>query len=133
MRRATRNLLQMFPLLEVIRKVMTGGGECGNIDWTLLGISMAGMGVDRGGNARARWHPQQRRLPGALAPLKRQKIRPPSHQASAAMPADAGMVTIHAITMLPATPQRTAEVPRVVPTPMMAPVMVWVVDTGMPK
>jgi disulfide bond formation protein DsbB len=36
------NLLQMFPLLEVIRKVMTGGGECGNVDWTLLGISMPG-------------------------------------------------------------------------------------------
>jgi disulfide bond formation protein DsbB len=36
------NLLQMFPLLEVIRKVMTGGGECGVIDWTLLGISMPG-------------------------------------------------------------------------------------------
>jgi disulfide bond formation protein DsbB len=34
------NLLQMFPLLEVIRKVMTGGGECGVIDWTLLGLSM---------------------------------------------------------------------------------------------
>jgi disulfide bond formation protein DsbB len=36
------NLMQMFPLLEVIRKVMTGGGECGTIDWTLLGISMPG-------------------------------------------------------------------------------------------
>jgi disulfide bond formation protein DsbB len=36
------NLLQMFPLLEVVRKVMTGGGECGTIDWTLLGISMPG-------------------------------------------------------------------------------------------
>ena len=36
------NLLQMFPLLEVIRKVMTGGGECGDVDWTLLGISMPG-------------------------------------------------------------------------------------------
>jgi disulfide bond formation protein DsbB len=35
-------LVEMFPLLEVIRKVMTGGGECGNIDWTLLGISMPG-------------------------------------------------------------------------------------------
>jgi disulfide bond formation protein DsbB len=35
-------LIDMFPLLEVIRKVMTGGGECGNIDWTLLGISMPG-------------------------------------------------------------------------------------------
>src|SRR5688572_10827170 len=36
------NLLQMFPLLEVIRKVMTGGGECGVVDWTLLGVSMPG-------------------------------------------------------------------------------------------
>jgi protein dithiol:quinone oxidoreductase len=36
------NLLQMFPLLEVIRKVMTGGGECGNVDWQWLGISMPG-------------------------------------------------------------------------------------------
>jgi disulfide bond formation protein DsbB len=36
------SLLQMFPLLEVIRKVLTGGGECGTIDWTLLGISMPG-------------------------------------------------------------------------------------------
>ena len=43
------------------------------------------------------------------------------------------MVTIQAMTMFPATPQRTADVPRVVPTPMMAPVMVWVVDTGMLK
>jgi len=34
------SLLQMFPLLEVVRKVMTGGGECGAIDWTMLGLSM---------------------------------------------------------------------------------------------
>ena len=33
-------LMDMFPLLEVVRKVMTGGGECGVIDWTLLGLSM---------------------------------------------------------------------------------------------
>jgi len=36
------NLLQMFPLLEVIRKVMTGGGECGHVDWRWLGVSMPG-------------------------------------------------------------------------------------------
>jgi protein dithiol:quinone oxidoreductase len=36
------NLLQMFPLQEVIRKVMTGGGECGTVDWTFLGVSMPG-------------------------------------------------------------------------------------------
>jgi disulfide bond formation protein DsbB len=34
------NLLQMFPLLDVIRRVMTGGGECGAIDWTFVGLSM---------------------------------------------------------------------------------------------
>jgi disulfide bond formation protein DsbB len=34
------SLMQMFPPLEVIRKVMTGGGECGTIDWTFLGLSM---------------------------------------------------------------------------------------------
>ncbi len=35
-------LMDMFPLLEVVRKVMTGGGECGVIDWSLLGVSMPG-------------------------------------------------------------------------------------------
>jgi hypothetical protein len=34
--------------------------------------------------------------------------------------------------MRPATPHLTAERRRVEPTPMMAPVMVWVVETGMP-
>lgn len=34
------SLLEMFPLLEVVRRVMTGGGECGIIDWTFLGLSM---------------------------------------------------------------------------------------------
>ena len=35
-------LMDMFPVFEVVRKVMTGGGECGVIDWTLLGVSMPG-------------------------------------------------------------------------------------------
>ena len=35
------NLLQMFPLHDVIRRVMTGGGECGVIDWTFLGLTIA--------------------------------------------------------------------------------------------
>lgn len=33
-------LLEAFPLFEVVRKVMTGGGECARIDWRLLGVSM---------------------------------------------------------------------------------------------
>ena len=61
-----------------------------------------------------------------------QKNKPPIHHASAAIAADAGMVMIHAITMLPATAQRTAAEPLVVPTPMITPVMVCVVETGTP-
>ena len=49
------------------------------------------------------------------------------------MKADAGIVKIQAQTMLPATPQRTAEALRTVPTPTIAPVIVCVVDTGMPS
>ncbi len=33
-------MLETFPLLEVVRKVLTGGGECAEIDWSLLGLSM---------------------------------------------------------------------------------------------
>src|SRR5437762_10205982 len=47
--------------------------------------------------------------------------------------AESGMVRTQAHTMRPATPHFTAETRRVAPTPMIAPVMVWVVDTGMPR
>lgn len=33
-------MLQAFPLTEVIRKVLTGSGECAKVDWTFLGLSM---------------------------------------------------------------------------------------------
>lgn len=33
-------MLDVFPLFEVIHKVLTGGGECAKIDWSLLGLSM---------------------------------------------------------------------------------------------
>ena len=49
------------------------------------------------------------------------------------MPAEAGMVRTQAQTMRAATPQRTAEARLIEPTPTMAPVMVWVVETGMPE
>src|SRR5262245_562031 len=35
-------LMQMFPIFDVVRRVMTGGGECGTVDWTFLGVSMPG-------------------------------------------------------------------------------------------
>src|SRR5579871_1443752 len=46
--------------------------------------------------------------------------------------AAAGKVKIQAQTIRVATPQRTAERRFVAPTPTMAPVMVWVVLTGIP-
>jgi disulfide bond formation protein DsbB len=33
-------MLDAMPLTGVIRKVMTGSGECANVDWSLLGLSM---------------------------------------------------------------------------------------------
>src|SRR5688572_10904719 len=53
--------------------------------------------------------------------------------ATAAMNAEHGIVRIHAQTMLPATPQRTADRFWIEPTPTIAPVMVCVVDTGIPS
>jgi disulfide bond formation protein DsbB len=35
-------MLQIFPLADVIRKVLTGSGECARITWTFLGLSMPG-------------------------------------------------------------------------------------------
>src|ERR1700733_14634321 len=46
------------------------------------------------------------------------------------MRAAAGIVMTQAITICCATFQRTAEARRAAPTPTMAPVIVWVVDTG---
>jgi disulfide bond formation protein DsbB len=33
-------MLDIFPLTEVILKVFRASGECANVDWTLLGLSM---------------------------------------------------------------------------------------------
>src|SRR2546430_8234123 len=46
---------------------------------------------------------------------------------------DLGIVSSHAQTIRPATPQRTADSRCAAPTPEIAPVMVCVVLTGMPK
>jgi len=35
-------MMQIFPVTEVIRKVLTGSGECAKITWTFLGLSMPG-------------------------------------------------------------------------------------------
>ena len=56
-----------------------------------------------------------------------------SHTAATAMRADAGIVKIQATTIPLATPHRTAETRTEDPTPMIAPVIVCVVETGIPK
>ncbi len=33
---------EVFPLTEVLKKVLTGSGECAKVDWTFLGLSMPG-------------------------------------------------------------------------------------------
>lgn len=33
-------LLEIMPVTEVVTKVLTGSGECGKVDWLLLGLSM---------------------------------------------------------------------------------------------
>ena len=35
-------MLEVFPVSDVIRKVLTGSGECAKITWSLLGVSMPG-------------------------------------------------------------------------------------------
>jgi len=33
-------MMDVFPLMTVVQKVLTGAGECQKIDWSLLGFSM---------------------------------------------------------------------------------------------
>lgn len=33
-------MLDVFPLLDVVKQVLTGGGECAKIDWRFLGLTM---------------------------------------------------------------------------------------------
>jgi disulfide bond formation protein DsbB len=35
-------MLEVFPVTAVIRKVLTGSGECAKVSWSLFGISMPG-------------------------------------------------------------------------------------------
>ena len=35
-------MLEVFPLTDVIRKVLTGSGECARVTWSFLGLSMPG-------------------------------------------------------------------------------------------
>src|SRR5204863_7601326 len=45
----------------------------------------------------------------------------------------AGIVSSQAATMLPATPQRTAETRLPAPAPITPPLITWVVESGKPK
>lgn len=35
-------MLEVFPISDVLRKVLSGSGECARITWTMLGLSMPG-------------------------------------------------------------------------------------------
>ena len=47
--------------------------------------------------------------------------------------AAAGSVNSQAVTMLPATPQRTADTRLPAPAPITPPLITWVVESGKPK
>lgn len=57
-------MLDVFPLADVLRKVLTGSGECAKVDWTLFGLSMpgwvllcvAGIGI---AGVLATWRPRR--------------------------------------------------------------------------
>ena len=38
-------MLDVFPLQEALRMVLTGSGECADVDWTFLGLSMPGWAL----------------------------------------------------------------------------------------
>jgi protein dithiol:quinone oxidoreductase len=38
-------IMDVFPLWEAIAMVLKGSGDCAKIDWTFLGLSMAGWVV----------------------------------------------------------------------------------------
>ena len=67
-----------------------------------------------------------------LKAAERSDDRETRSRPAAATAAEIGIVSTQAQTMRPATPHFTAESRLVAPTPTMAPVMVWVVETGMP-
>src|SRR5439155_15334337 len=90
------------------------------------GKSRAPAGGDARGDGDARRGPRPDR-----PHLRRQlKIGRSRKYAVTAIAAAAGNVRIHAVTMLPATPQRTADSRFVAPTPMIADVIVCVVEIG---
>ena len=38
-------MLERFPLREVLGKVLAGSGECAEVGWTFLGLSIAGWSL----------------------------------------------------------------------------------------
>src|ERR1700674_1860644 len=82
---------------------------------------------------RAKWGTRSIAAFAAGPETQNQNNRCPAHQAIAEMNAAQGMVRIQATTMFSATPQRTAESLLTAPTPIIAPVMVCVVETGTPS
>ena len=60
-------LLKFTPVFEVIRKVLTGSGECGEVNWRFLGLAMPAWvliwALALGGASGLIGQPQAKRLP----------------------------------------------------------------------
>ena len=101
-----------------------GGRRAAGRDARGAGPAVPGAVVRRGDRAARGWRP---------ARVSRTTSRWISQKASAAASAAIGMVSTQAMTMLPATPQRTAESRFVAPTPRIDEVIVCVVEIGAAK
>src|SRR4029078_6048843 len=89
---------------------------------------------DRVARARPlRPRPDHAECPSPPAPRRPQRSRLRTSHASHATIPEAGMGSTQATTMLPATPQRTAENRSLAPTPMIADEITWGVETGIPS
>lgn len=38
-------MLEVFPLMDALRMILSGSGECAEVHWTFLGLSIAGWGL----------------------------------------------------------------------------------------
>src|SRR4051812_27377430 len=134
-----------------MRSRVEGSGTALPVGGPAAGAGAAALAVEERQERQHHVHHahDHRDVPVLLQPDRRQgeadqrapekEERPPVHQANAWMTRDVmaatiaapGIVSTHAQTTRPATPHRTALSLRDAPTPTMAPVMVWVVDTGM--
>ena len=124
--------LEIMALLDTIRaqigvSYLTRSPRSGHGVASRAGLPVSGWDAVRRHLYATRPDGRRHDQPAGGQRQKSGRTRKYTRQAIAPAP---GKVSTQAITMLPATPQRTAESRFVAPTPMIAEVIVWVVEIG---